>query len=138
MITLFGNPSLISIYFVLFFYSYYYITSYCYNLVTHILIFVYIMYCLPVYYLELVTCSLYINSHNIHYIIMSLCFECKSTLKDTFIKYDYGYAIDYDCLIISGILPNDYNNLTQSKYALHLLSSPYFKFICKHVYTLMI
>ena len=62
---------------------------------------------------------------------MSLCYECKSTLKDKYIKCDCGYAIDYDCLIIAGILPNDYNNLTQSKYALHLLSSPYFKFICK-------
>ena len=38
---------------------------------------------------------------------MSLCSECKSTLKDTLL------------------------NVTQSKYALHLLSSPYFKCICK-------
>ena len=51
---------------------------------------------------------------------MSLCSECKSTLNNTFIKCDCGYAIDYDCLIIAGLLPNDYNNLTQSKYALHL------------------
>ena len=39
---------------------------------------------------------------------MSLCYECKSMLKDKFIKCDCGYAIDYDCLIIAGILPNDY------------------------------
>ena len=38
---------------------------------------------------------------------------------------------DYDCLNIACILPNDYNNLTQSEYALNLLSSLYFKFICK-------
>ena len=79
----------------------------------------YIIYCLPIYYLALVTCSLYINSHNIHYIIISLCYECKSMLKDKCIKCDCGYAIDYECLIIAVILPNDYNNLTQSKYALH-------------------
>ena len=64
---------------------------------------------------------------------MSLCYECKSTLKDKYIKCDCGYAIDYDCLIIAGILPNDYNNLTQSKYSLHLLSSPYLNLFVKHV-----
>ena len=30
---------------------------------------------------------------------MSLCYECKSTLKDKYIKCDCGYAIDYDCLL---------------------------------------
>ena len=35
---------------------------------------------------------------------MSLCYECKSMLKDTFIKCDCGYAIYYDCLIIAGLL----------------------------------
>ena len=62
---------------------------------------------------------------------MVLCSECKSMWKDTFIKCDCGYAIDYDVLNIAGLVPNDYNNLTQSKYALHLLSSSYFKCICK-------
>ena len=67
------------------------------------------------------------------------CNSCEKPFNAKCIKCSCGYSIEFyryiyfDCLyntyiyIYIYILPNDYTNISQSKYANHILSSQYFK-----------
>ena len=60
-----------------------------------------------------------------------LCKACNEIATNNFIKCDCGLYLHYECLYKYNVLPNDYTNISQSKYAIHILKSPSFKFTCK-------
>ena len=60
-----------------------------------------------------------------------LCKACNEITTNNFIKCDCGLYLHYECLYKYNVLPNDYANISQSKYAIHILKSPFFKFTCK-------
>ena len=57
-----------------------------------------------------------------------LCKACNEIDTNNFIKCDCGLYLHYECLYKYNVLTNDYANISQSKYALHILKSPFFKF----------
>ena len=59
------------------------------------------------------------------------CNSCTKPLNTKCIKCACGYSIHFECLYNTYILPNDYTNISQSKYAIYILSSQHFKFICE-------